>query len=122
MTVTTIQRPTIGRVVVYRSRTGDYDVPAVISATQDTLFRPAVDARVMPDLESPAHVHLTVFTPGPQGKRHRAENLSPAQYEEQIGRSENQGGSYQEWQVPYDADGAAGTWRYPDRVTDEIEV
>lgn len=118
-----IQKPSVGLIVVYRSRTGDYDVPAVVSATVDTLFAPAVDAGVMPGLTSPSVVHLTVFTPGPQGKRHRAENLSDADYEHKgFGRSENQGGTYQEWQVPFDADGGPGTWRYPDRVTDEIEV
>jgi hypothetical protein len=121
--MTTIQKPTIGRVVLYRSRTGDYDVPAVVACTVDSIFKPAVDAGVMPPLEDPSVVHLTVFTPGPQGMRHRAENLSPVQYEaDGRPRSENQGGTYQEWQVPYDADAGPGTWRYPERSDEQIEV
>lgn len=62
-------KPTIGRIVVYRSRTGGYDVPAIITATRDTLNRKVVQAGYVPDLTDDEHVHLTVFTPGMPGLR-----------------------------------------------------
>ena len=37
-------KPTIGRIVIFRSRTGDYDVPAIIAGTQDTLNPKNVEA------------------------------------------------------------------------------
>lgn len=64
------QDPTIGRIVVYRARTG-FVVPAVIAATRETLYGPGVQlfrdsngTRGVPPLSSPEHVHLVVFSPG----------------------------------------------------------
>jgi len=117
-----MQRPTIGRIVIYRSRTGDYDVPAVVNCTQETLSPKGVEAGHVPDLTSDTHVHLTVLTPGQQGLREQAEDFK---VESPHGRSENQGGCYQEWDIPLDLptpaqgeewDPQPGTWRWPERV------
>lgn len=99
---------TIGRIVIYRSRTGRYSVPAVVTATVDTLYRPAVEGGHIPDLIDRDHVHLTVLTPGTPGER--LPDTDPS-----IGTL-NAGGTYQEWDIPYDPDGAPGTWSWPARV------
>lgn len=106
-------KPTIGRVVIYRSRTGDYIVPAIVTATLDTLHRPNVEAGYIADLSSDEHVHLTVFTPGKPGKRAEAADFLT---ESPHGRAENVGGLYQEWDIAYDENDAPGTWHWPERV------
>lgn len=108
---------TIGRIVLYRSRTGKYTCPAMVTATVDTLFRPNVEAGYIADLTSINNVHLTVFTPGAPGKRATAEDFE-ARVNAPI--SENVSGTYQEWDVPHgelDAEGnlPAGTWAFPQR-------
>lgn len=118
------QPPTIGRIVIYRSRTGDYDVPAIITATVDTLNAKNVEAGHIPTLTDADHVHLTCFTAGFPGKRGDAEDFK-VKSEHPI--SENVAGCYQEWDIPLDStvpelpDGnpdsiAPGTWRWPTRV------
>jgi hypothetical protein len=131
-------KPSICRLVLYRSRTGKYTVPAIITATVDTLNPEGVEAGGVPPLSSPNHVHLTVLTPGmfcPNG--------SAAFAAGDDGRpvSEAAGGSYQEWDVPaavlvgddqepgelrasIDGDHpsdvcahAPGTWAWPARVS-----
>lgn len=118
-------KPSIGRVVVFRSRTGTYSMPALISATVDTLHRPNVDAGHIPELTSDRHVHLTAFTAGIPGER-------SASSDPELGKANPPaGGTLQEWDVeewaPVDADGAAfaagdytaqpaGTWAWPPRV------
>src|SRR5215471_4856507 len=118
------QRPTICRMVVYRSRTGNYSVPAVVNCTSDSIYPPGVEAGFVPPLSGPMNVHLTVFTPGRPGQRRigakvdhpfngvvtclncgkvREEHthdpfLNPSQYPV----SENVAGCYQEWDVAYD--------------------
>lgn len=105
--------PTVGRIVLYRSRTGNYTVPAIITATESTLYRPGVEAGFVPDLSSLGHVHLTVFTPGKPGKRGSAADFV-ARANDPI--SENVSGCYQEWNVPFDPDAlAAGAWSWPVR-------
>ena len=126
--------PTIGRIVIYRSRTGSYDVPAIVTATTETLnpkgvefFHATNGEKGVPPLSSDQHVHLTVFTPGlpgyraeglrgeldtPLAERDASQRGAPAQ-----GYGENAGGSYQEWDVPpADEDDvvAPGTWRWPE--------
>lgn len=112
--------PPIGRIVIYRSRTGDYSVPAIITATKTTLNPKGVELGHVPDLSSDNHVHLTVFTPGKPGMQRGADNfLVESEHE----RSENVAGCYQEWNVPYwaaehDAQNASsepepGSWRFP---------
>ena len=105
--------PTIGRIVVYRSRTDKYDLPAVVNCTRATLNPEGVEAGHIPDLSSELHVHLTVFSPGPSGLRASATDFVT---ESPHGRVENQGGTYTEWDIPYDASGGPGTWRWPERV------
>lgn len=108
--------PTIGRVVIYRSRTGEYDVPAIVTATRDTLNAAGVEAGHVPALSSPQHVHLTVLTPGKPGLREEAGDF---RVESPHGRSENVAGTYQEWDIGYCPDGSdpvPGSWRWPVRV------
>lgn len=108
----------IGRAVTYRSRTGDYDVPAVICATVDTLNPAGVESGNVPPLSAPDCVHLTVFTPGKEDTG----TDDPA-----IRTSPNRGGSYQEWDIPQfetpergaedtPLEPGPGTWRWPERV------
>jgi hypothetical protein len=116
-------KPTIGRIVIYRSRTGDYDVPAIVTATTETLNPKGVELGHVPDLSSEEHVHLTVLTPGRPGLRRDAEDFK---VESEHGRSENVAGCYQEWDIPQQVDvppeaiavlePAPGTWRWPERV------
>jgi hypothetical protein len=103
----------IGRIVHYRSRTGNYSVPAVINATIDTIYQPGVEEGHVPAITSKDRVHLTVFTPGRPGLRVEADNFVVAPEEEV---SENVAGTYQEWNIPFDDDGGPGTWRWPARV------
>jgi hypothetical protein len=82
--------------VVYRSKTGNYDVPAIVTATVDTLWSEGVERGDVEPLDSPQHVHLHVLTPGAQG-------------------------SYQEFNVPFADPAAPGapaprSWRWPTRV------
>lgn len=119
------QRPSIGRIVIYRSRTGGYDVPAIVTATTATLNRTGVEAGYVPDLTSPDHVHLTVLTPGIPGLGNVHEEpqfltqTSARAGGEPVPIQKNAGGTYQEWDIPMDApEGvnpgpAAGTWRWP---------
>lgn len=115
--------PTIGRIVIYRSRTGSYSVPAIVNATPESLNPEGVAAGHVPPLpelgddgERRFPVHLTVFTPGRPGMRGGAGDF---QVESPHGRGENVAGCYQEWDIPFDSgDGqqAPGTWRWPQRV------
>lgn len=107
--------PSIGRIVLYRSRTGSYTVPAVINCTTATIYQPGVDAGHVPALSSDEHVHLTVFTPGKPGMRGGAGDFVA---ESPHGRGENVAGTYQEWDIAYwdrvdGDDQPAGTWTWP---------
>jgi hypothetical protein len=93
-------KPNIGRIVIYRSRTGDYDVPAIITATMETLNLKGVELGHVPALLDETHVHLTVFTPGKPGMRRGAGDFL---VESEHGRGENVSGCYQEWDIPFDA-------------------
>jgi hypothetical protein len=118
-------KPTICRTVVYRSRTGNYSVPAIITATVATLAPVGLERYAatggqegVPPLTSETHVHLCVMTPGIPGLRVEAQDFEV----EGVRRAENVGGVYQEWDVPFDADFTSlhlndeqkpGTWRAP---------
>lgn len=92
----------IGRVVIYRSKTGNYDLPAIVNCTTATLDPEGVKLRHVPQLDYLDCVHLTVFTCGAAG------------------------GSYQEFNIPMSGFSPAtatdgdepqpGTWRWPERV------
>lgn len=108
---------TITRAVVYRSKTGKYDLPAVVTATVDTLDPAGVAAGHVPELTAANRVHLTVFTCGKQGTAREGNEVN----------NEAAGGSYQEFNIPQFVEpetGAedeaveivAGTWRWPKRV------
>jgi hypothetical protein len=123
-------KPTIGRIVIYRSRTGDYDVPAIVTATVDTLNPKGVELGHVPALTDDTHVHLTVLTPGTPGMRRDAADFKE---ESRYPRSENVAGCYQEWDIapaaPVEGKGfiesqatpagepGPGTWRWPERVS-----
>lgn len=108
-------KPSLGRIVIYRSKTAKYDVAAIVSGTVDSLYRPAVAEGHVADLDSDQHVHLTVLTPGYQGHRN---STTTAEQEAELTRlSTPAGGTYQEFNVPYDPTGeTGGTWRWPERV------
>lgn len=89
-------KPSIGRIVLYRSRTGNYTVPAIITATVESLNPAGVEAGHVPALSSDLHVHLTVFTPGKPMMRVGADDF---EVESPHGRSENVGGVYQEFDI-----------------------
>lgn len=94
--MTSAALPTIGRIVLYRSRTGAYTVPAIITATVETLNPKGVEAGHIPALSSDRHVHLTVFSPGKPGLRVSADDfVNPSEHP----ISENVSGCYQEWDV-----------------------
>lgn len=106
-----VTRPTIGRIVIYRSRTlkeefepqapprSAYSLPAIVAATVDSLYGPAVAEGHVRDITDPYVVHLVVFTCG----------------DATLGG--NDGGTYQEFAVPYsDDERAPGTWGWPPRV------
>lgn len=86
-------KPTIGRIVIYRSKTGNYSCPAIITATHETLWPEGVERGDVPALSSSEHVHLHVFTPGAQE-------------------------AYPEFDVPFDStedygEPAPGSWSWP---------
>lgn len=91
-----MQEPSIGRIVWYRSRTGKYSLPAMITATQETLDPDGVKLYSdthgkmgVPALSSPDHVHLLVLTPGVESDQALPD----------VSKSRNRGGTYQEWNV-----------------------
>lgn len=120
-------KPTIGRVVWYRSKTGRYTLPADIAVTTDTIYRPAVEAGFMPPLTDSDHVHLIVKTAGIPGTR--LPDTDPNI------KAQNMGGTYVEHDIPFwdpvvtDLEGAyagnppwtddqqpAGSWTWPRRA------
>lgn len=110
--------PRLGQVVLYRSRTGTYDVPAMVTCNVDSLNPRGVAAGGLPGLTGLSHVHLAVFTPGIPGRRIPTTDFIT---ESPHGRAENIGGIYQEWDIgpawevesmPGDPLPPPGTWRW----------
>lgn len=111
--------PAVGSIVLYRSRTGSYTVPAIITATTGSLNQAGIEAGHVPALTGADNVHLTVFTPGKPGMRGGAGDFIVESSEP---RSENVSGCYQEWDIPsagseqfsapINDDFPAGTWAY----------
>lgn len=54
----------LGRTVIYRSKTGDYSLAAIVIADGASINPLGVERRQVPALTGPDHVHLTVLTPG----------------------------------------------------------
>lgn len=107
----------IARAVIYRSKTGNYDLPAVVTATVATLDPEGVRLGHVPELDSPDRVHLTVFTCGKQGSSRDGNPVN----------NEAAGGSYQEFNIPQfvceevaredeGQEPEPGSWRWPERV------
>lgn len=112
------QLPSIGRVVWYRSRTGKYTVPAIVTATTETLAQEGVDAGHVPALTDGSHVHLHVLTPGKPGMRASAEDfVAPSEHSPR----ENVGGGYQELDVPFFDTGGVRVSCAPEPGEDELE-
>lgn len=115
-------KPTICRMVEYRSRTGNYSVPAVINCCVDSIYQPGVEHGFVPPLSGNDHVHLTVFSPGRPGMRMDTGNDNPQDFAENFvvkskyPVSENVSGCYQEWDIPFDMGRSPGTWCWPERV------
>ena len=111
--------PTLGRIVLFRSRTGQYTVPAMVNCTTRSINPDGVAAGRIPLLHDDFSVHLAVLTPGipPAGVGSRAnatDFVAPSRAEVVAGHTdagefittgaavgENLGGTYQEWDVPY---------------------
>lgn len=133
-----IDRPTLGRIVLYRSKVGLYVVPAVVTATIDTLHPSGIERyeqtngrEGVPPLDDELHVHLTVMSPG------ICVDKAPPP-----GMDANRGGTFREWNIgpsvttlegsplalsPVNAGDAPenavamapGTWAWPPRFTSE---
>lgn len=103
----------LGRIVHYRSRTGNYSVPAIINCTLTDIYQPGVEGGHMPGIDSADRVHLTVFSAGLPGQRVDADDFVVTS-DQPV--SENLAGCYQEWNIPYDPDCGPGTWCWPPRV------
>lgn len=117
----------LGHTVWFRSRTGRWTAPAIITATHGSLYQPNVDAGHLPPLgDEDDRVHLTVLTPGRQG--HVSDETRDTHPELVADDRPNKpaGGSFQEWDIPLwtpgpDVDLAvfeyvdqpAGTWMWP---------
>lgn len=109
--------PTLGRIVHYVSRTGNYTLPAIVNCCLKSIYQPGVDAGFVPALTDGYRVHLTVFSPGRAGMRITAgETPGSEAFTNPSAHpvSENVSGCYQEWDVAYDRDGGAGTWHWPE--------
>lgn len=50
--------------IIYRSKTGDYSLAAVVIADAESINPLGVERRQVPPLTGPGNVHLTVLTPG----------------------------------------------------------
>jgi hypothetical protein len=105
-------RPTLGRIVWYRSKTGNYDLPAIITATAETLDPTGVELGHVPALTGYNAVHLSVQTCGLPGTARPGNEPNPT----------IAGGTYPEYDIPQaeeldiDEVPAPGTWRWPARV------
>lgn len=71
--------PTIGRVVHYRGKFGLHAMrAAIVTCTQETLIPEGVATGQIPDLDSPTHVHLCVFTPSEEAPAFTEYNVPQA--------------------------------------------
>jgi hypothetical protein len=103
--------------VIYRSRTGDYDVPAIVNCTAETLNAKGVEAGHVPDADGAGQRAPDGAHAGQAGDAPRRRRLPRGVPH---GRSENVAGCYQEWDIPLNdpatGEVAPGTWRWPVRV------
>jgi hypothetical protein len=114
-------KPTLGRVVHYRSKTGRYTLAADVIGTVNSLAPEGVAAGFVPALSTSEHVHLLVKTPGLPGNR--LPDTDPAI------TADPKGGTYVEHNIPFwdpaslvkdeawsPEDQPAGSWTWPPRV------
>jgi hypothetical protein len=121
-----LQLPSPGRIVWYQTdgRNGlHYFLPAIVTATRDSHpgDYPDGKANSLPVPSSDYHVHLTVFTPGGFGSTYVAGGET-SEYQQEtmpnLGRPDSftpGSGTYTEWDVPFSPEGAARSWRWPER-------
>lgn len=112
-------KPTIGRIVIYRTdgRNGmSYDLPAIITCTQDTHPGDYPDGEKNPLAvpSSDTHVHLTVFSPGGFGTTIGAGSI-PRNTDAFKGAKNMRPGSgtYVELDVPFGDETTERSWRWP---------
>lgn len=119
----TDQKPTIGRIVWYRTdgRNGlAYDLPAIITCTRESHPGDYPDGSRNPlPVPDEGCVHLTVFTPGGFGTKVKGIAGEPFD-DDFIGAPEMFPGSgtYVEWNVPHNGTGPvmSRSWRWPERA------
>jgi hypothetical protein len=68
--------PTVGRVVHYHAKTRGYVLPAIVTATRESLDPEGVARGDVPPLDADDCVHLEVMTCGAQG-RYQEFNVEP---------------------------------------------
>lgn len=121
--------PRLGAVVWFRSRTGRWTAPAVVTAVLDSLYQPNVEAGHLPPLTSDRHVHLTVLTPGRPGHVSDETRETHPELADPDRPNRPAGGTFQEWDIPqWSCEGAGivpdeegflwddqedGTWMWP---------
>lgn len=54
----------LGATVIYRSKTGDYSLAAIVTATRASINALGVERGFVPAITEPDRVHLAVMTPG----------------------------------------------------------
>lgn len=59
-----IKVPSPGRDILYKSKLGNYILPGKVVVTLDNLYPEGVAKGDIASLNSPAHVHAKVFSPG----------------------------------------------------------
>lgn len=111
-------KPTIGRVVIYRTdgRNGlVYDLPAIVTCTRDSHPGDYPDGSRNPLPVPGEHgdmVHLTVLTPGGFGSRVSGVPTAPTNEDWKDAPAFTPGsGSYVEWDVPQGT--GPRSWRWP---------
>lgn len=118
-------RPSMGRIVWYRSRTGDYACAALITATKDgPVCQRNIDEGYMVGFTSATHVHLDVRSPGIPGKQ-RTSDFTEG-FKDQTGiKMPASSGGYAEFDVPFWHPGKdkwefdeqpPRTWTWPPRI------
>jgi hypothetical protein len=91
-------KPTVGRIVLYRMKTGTGIIPALINGTTESLNPLGIEVGALPPLSSDLHVHLVCFTPGRKGTRiEGTPEITPEQSPN--GVMAPYGGTYQEWDI-----------------------
>jgi hypothetical protein len=91
-------KPTVCRIVRYVGKQGVHAIrPAIVTVDQSTY----VDHDEGVPLDSDMHAHLWVFTTKSRTAHETAQPGMPG---------------FHEMNVPYDPDGAPGTWHWPSRA------